>query len=42
MMTKDSSTQFCYLKLPWAREEIIDNLGTRSQKGSPGLVYPRK
>jgi hypothetical protein len=42
MMMKDSKTPFCFSKFPWARErispKIIENLGTRSQKGSPALI----
>jgi hypothetical protein len=41
MMMKDSKTEFCCSKFPWAREgispKIIENLGMRSQKGSPAL-----
>jgi hypothetical protein len=39
---KDSKTPFWCSKFPWARERIspniMENLGTRSQKGSPAMV----
>lgn len=42
MMMKDSKTQYCCSKFPWADErtssKIIDNLGTRSHNGSPALT----
>jgi hypothetical protein len=42
-MMKDSKTPFFCSKFPWARErtfpKIIENLGTRSQKVSPALLY---
>jgi hypothetical protein len=42
-MVKDSKTPFCCSKFPWARErispKIVENLGKRSQKGSPALLY---
>jgi hypothetical protein len=40
-----SKTQFCCSKFPWIREtispKITDNLGMRSQKGSPVLFYTK-
>ena len=37
-----SKTLFCSSKFPWEREMIsskfVDNLSTRSQKGSPALA----
>jgi hypothetical protein len=42
-MMKDSKTAFFCSKILWARErispKIIDNLGTRSQKGPPALPH---
>jgi hypothetical protein len=41
MMIKDFKVPLCCTRFPWAREiispKVIDNLGMRSQKGSPAL-----